>query len=173
MKRAPNHSKVVETLITEKQISLQLFVSKSCEKHIIHSEKFILPGSQHEKKTPRKTSIQLKCRHYACSEYSKPIFVYVAKARCPELWSKLEEDKRWLSEIVVLWIRLWNPRYEIKKAGISQTTFSYFRNIFAKAAMLKELPQYPHDGLSGFWSWFIHKGDANCDGTMSDLLEWV
>jgi hypothetical protein len=94
MKRATNHSKVVETLITEKQISLQLFVSKSCEKHIIHSEKLILPGSQHEKKTPRKTSSQLKCRHYACPEYSKPISVCVAKARCPELWSKLEEDKR-------------------------------------------------------------------------------
>jgi hypothetical protein len=124
-------------------------VSKSCEKHLIHSEKLILPGLQHKKKTPRKTSGRLKCRHYACSEYSKSISVCVAKARCPELWSKLEEDKRWLSETVVLWIGLWYPRYEIKKAGRSQTTFSYFCNIFAKAAMFKELPQYPHNDCQG------------------------
>jgi hypothetical protein len=124
-------------------------VSKSCEKHIIHSEKLILPGLQHKKKTPRKTSGWLKCRHYACSEYSKSISVCVAKARCLELWSKLEEDKRWLSETVVLWIGLWYPRYEIKKAGRSQTTFSYFCNIFAKAAMFNELPQYPHNDCQG------------------------
>ncbi len=85
-------------------------VSKSCEKHIVHSEKLILPGLQHKKKTPRETSRQLKCRHRACSEYSKSISVRVAKARCPELWSKSEEDKQWLSEIVVLWIGSWQSK---------------------------------------------------------------
>jgi len=124
-------------------------VSKSCEKHIIHSENLILQGLQHKKKTPRKISNQLKCRHYAYSEYSKPISICVAKARCPKLWSKLEEDKWWLSETIVLWRGLWYPRYEIEKAGRSQTTFSYFCNIFAKAAMFKELPQYPHDDCQG------------------------
>ncbi len=74
---------------------------------------------------------------------------YVAKARCPELWSKLEEDKRWLSETVVLWIGSWYPRYEINKAGRSQTTLSYCCNIFAKAAMFKELPQYPRKDCQG------------------------
>jgi hypothetical protein len=84
-----------------------------------------------------------------CSEYSKSISVGVAKARCPELWSKWEEDKRWLSETVVLRIGSWHPRYEINKAGRSQTTLSYFCNIFAKAAMLKEVPQYPRNGCQG------------------------
>jgi hypothetical protein len=104
---------------------------------------------QHKKKTPRKTGSQLICRHYACSEYLKPISVCVAKARCAELWSKLEEDEQWFSETVVLWIGLRYPRYDIKKAERSQTTFSYFCNIFAKAAMFKELPQYPHNDCQG------------------------